>query len=221
MSIQSGERGGWIAVPPLLLLWAVSYSRERFWHKVANAALFVSCAAVASYFLVGLIHSRVDLILSDLNSFSQGIKDTSLGIRIQQWRVALLLFLENPVFGVGPEGFLQAMPRFTEQGLLSTEAARMGNAEIHSEIFAKGAETGMFGLLSLFFIYIVPTLIFWKAARSAESCARRACLMGICLIAAFFIFGLTVEIFNLKMTASFFGLTLAVLMAIATNRTAH
>jgi O-antigen ligase len=39
--------------------------------------------------------------------------------------------------------------------------------------------------------------------------------MGICLVIGFFIFGLTVEIFNLKMTATFFAFTLAVLMAVA------
>jgi O-antigen ligase len=221
MSIQSGERGGWIAIPPLLLLWAVSYSRERFWLKLSIAALVIGCAALMSYLLVDLIHVRVDSILIDLNDFSHGNKDTSLGIRIQQWRTAIFLFSENPIFGVGPGGFLQAMPVLGQQGMISAEAARMGNAEIHSEIFAKGAETGLFGLLSLLSIYIVPTVIFWKATQSSEVQSRRACFMGISLVAAFFVFGLTVEIFNLKMTAAFFSLTLAVLMATATNRTAH
>jgi O-antigen ligase len=44
--------------------------------------------------------------------------------------------------------------------------------------------------------------------------------MGICLVLGFFIFGLTVEIFNLKMTATFFAFTLAVLMAAATHHEA-
>jgi O-antigen ligase len=221
MSIQSGERGGWIAIPPLLIFWAVSYSKDRIWLKLTIALIVISLAALMSYLLLDLVHLRVNSIFLDLKDFTQGYKETSVGVRIQQWHAAIVLFLENPVFGVGPGGFLQAIPSLSQQGLLSAEAARMGNAEVHSEIFVKGAETGMFGLLSLLSIYIVPTVLFWKEARSAESRARRACFMGIALIAAFFIFGLTVEIFNLKMTASFFGLTLAVLMATATNRTAH
>ncbi|MBI5890618.1 MAG: O-antigen ligase family protein [Nitrosomonadales bacterium] len=221
MSIQTGERGGWIAIPPLLLLWSISYSRERIWLKLSIATLAIGCAAVMSYLLVDVIHSRIDSIFTDLNNFAQGIKDTSFGVRVQQWQTAGHLFLENPVFGVGPGGFLQAMPALSQQGMLSAEAARMGNAEIHSEIFAKASETGIFGLMSLLSIYIVPTAIFWKAARSAVPLVRRACFMGICLVAGFFIFGLTVEIFNLKMTAAFFSLTLAVLMAAATTKTAH
>jgi hypothetical protein len=42
--------------------------------------------------------------------------------------------------------------------------------------------------------------------------------MGIGLIVALFIFGLVNDIFNLKMTNAFFSLTLAVLMAMATNK---
>ena len=95
----------------------------------------------------------------------------------------------------------------------------MSDAEVHSEIFAKGAETGIFGLLSLLSIYIVPTAIFWQIAQTSTQQTRRASFMGICLVAGFFIFGLTAEIFNLKMTASFFAMTLAILMAAATNKT--
>lgn len=42
--------------------------------------------------------------------------------------------------------------------------------------------------------------------------------MGICLVEGFFIFGLTVEIFNLKMIISFYFLIVAVLLAAATHK---
>lgn len=222
MSIQSGERGGWIAIPPLLLLWVISYNKERLWLKLTLATLVVCSAAWMSYIFIDLIHFRVDSISQDLSTFANGNKDTSVGIRLQQWLAAIHLFLGNPLFGVGPGGISQAMPTLIQQGLLTPEAARMMSAaEIHSEIFAKGAETGIFGLLSLLSVYIVPTAIFWQMAQISTPQARWTSFMGICLIAGFFIFGLTAEIFNLKMTASFFALTLAVLMAAATNKTSH
>jgi len=222
MSIQSGERGGWIAIPPLLLLWAISHNKERSWLKLILATLAVCSAAWISYVLSNSIQFRIDSIFHDLNAFSNGNKDTSLGIRLQQWQAAIHLFLENPLFGVSPGGIPQAMPALIQQGLLTPEAARMMSAaEVHSEIFAKGAETGIFGLLSLLSIYIIPTVIFWRTAQTSTPQARRASFMGICLVAGFFIFGLTAEIFNLKMTAAFFALTLAVLMAAATNKTSQ
>jgi O-antigen ligase len=42
--------------------------------------------------------------------------------------------------------------------------------------------------------------------------------MGMCLTLGFFVFGLSVETFNLKMTAAFYSLTVAVLLA-ATYKT--
>jgi O-antigen ligase len=41
--------------------------------------------------------------------------------------------------------------------------------------------------------------------------------MGICVTLGFFVFGLTVETFDLKMTAAFYSLTVAALLAIATH----
>ena len=219
ISIQSGERGGWIAIPPLLILWAISFGREHLWLKLTTVTLFICGVAWMCYALIDVIQVRVNFIFQDLNAMANGNYDTSLGIRLQHWKAAIHLFAENPIFGIGPGGFPQATAALTQQGILTPLAAHMGSAEIHSEIFAKGAETGIMGLLALFSIYIVPIVIFSRVAQASTPQKRQAAFMGICLVAGFFIFGLTVEIFNLKMTATFFSLTLAVLMAAATNKT--
>lgn len=219
MSIQTGQRGGWIAIAPVFLLWVISLDSGRLWPRLAIAALVIVCAAWLSYTFVDMVHLRLNNFWQDVSNFTDGNKDTSLGIRLQHWRAAVFLFSENPLFGVGPGGFSQAMPALSQQGLLTPAAAGLGNAEVHSEIFAKGAETGIFGLLSLLSIYVVPTAIFLKTTRAGAPQLRQAAFMGMCLVVGFFIFGLTVEIFNLKMTASFFSLTLAVLMAASVNKT--
>jgi O-antigen ligase len=61
-------------------------------------------------------------------------------------------------------------------------------------------------------------VILWRSLNARDAQTKVAGLMGMALVSGFFIFGLTVEIFNLKMTAAFYALTLAVLMAAATNR---
>ena len=45
--------------------------------------------------------------------------------------------------------------------------------------------------------------------------------MGMCVTLGFFVFGLTVETFNLKMTAAFYSTTIAVLLAAATATGEH
>ena len=213
MSIQSGERGVWLAIPVLLLIWIAANSKEKLWLKIGIALLVILGTVWLSYSMVPGMHSRIDSVFSDITAYTQGNKDTSIGARIQLYLAAIHLFIQHPIFGVGPGEFKQAMPALMASGLLTSYGALMGTAEVHNEILQKCAETGLFGLVSILSVYLVPTFIFWRSTKSSASLIRIASLMGICLVAGFFIFGLTAEIFNLKMTANFFALTLSILMA--------
>jgi O-antigen ligase len=218
MSIQSSERGGWVAIPFLLLLWVITFNRKNIWLKFSIAVPVLIASIFLSYFLSQNIHARIDLVFSDIYSYSHGNKDTSIGLRFQLYLAALHLFIEHPFFGVGPGEFAHSMPALTASGMLTPLGGVAGLSEVHNEILDKCAETGLFGLLAILSVYFVPVFIFWHTAKSAHSITRIASFMGLSLVMGFFIFGLTVEIFNLKMTAAFFSLTLAVLMAAATHQ---
>lgn len=218
VSVLSDARGGWIAFPVLLFIWWLSHNPKRSWTKHSGAFLFILFVALLGYELIGLIQHRMDLIYQNLIDFQHGNKDTSIGIRLQLWQAGWYLFSENPIFGVGPGGFAQMMTPLSNSGMLTTIAASYGRGEVHNEILAKASQLGIFGLLSLLSIYIIPLIIFIRSATSRISQQRSAAFMGICLITGFFIFGLTVEIFNLKMTISFYSLTLAVLLAASTHK---
>ncbi|MNC89403.1 hypothetical protein D3C83_53370 [compost metagenome] len=88
-------------------------------------------------------------------------------------------------------------------------------AEVHNQILSYAVKYGTFGLLSILAVYFVPLVLFVQAAGSSAGPARMAGGMGICLVGGFFIFGLSVEIFNLKNTVTFYSLTLASLLALA------
>ena len=221
MSIQSGERGSWVAIPLLLLLWTILNVRERRWLKFGIAALVVISASWLSYLLIDVVHTRIGYIFSDIDGYAHGNKDTSVGVRIQLYLAALHLFIEHPFFGVGPGGFAQAIPDLVSSGKLTYFGGVLGKAEIHNEILAKCAETGLFGLLSILSVYLVPAAILWRSLNNPIAQKMIAGMMGLGLITGFFVFGLTVEIFDLKMTAAFYALTLAVIVATATNCSSH
>ncbi len=219
MSVQSGARGGWVAMPILLLLWVIAGSQKQIWLKLSVATLLVALAAWFSYEKIDLVHTRIDLIFSDISAYVNGNKDTSVGIRFQLYLAAIHLFTENPIFGVGPGGFSQSMAALAANGMVTPLGGVLGTAEVHNEILHKCAETGIFGLVSILAIYLVPAKILFKTAQSATTIIRTSSFITICLILGFFIFGLTVEIFDLKMTATFFAFTLAVLLALTTHHT--
>lgn len=217
VSILSGSRGGWLAIPVLLIALIALRSRERLLGRMAAFFATIVVAAIAGYFLIDSIHQRAGDFINDLSALSQGKMDTSLGIRLQLWKAALYLFWQHPLFGVGPDGFAQMMAPLSQSGFISEIAAELGRGEVHNDILASMARLGVFGLLSILAIYLVPLTFFLKTVRSTDSLKRGAAQMGVCLVLGFVIFGLTVETINMKMVAAFYSLTVAVLLAAATN----
>ncbi|MFA6970071.1 MAG: O-antigen ligase family protein [Gallionella sp.] len=217
VSIISQSRGGWIAIPILLTVWLVMQNKKRGIIKLSYAFPLLLITLLASYFFVDIVQQRIDRIFLDLAAFSNGQADTSVGQRLQLWKAALYLYSNNPVFGVGPEGFANSMTALSQSGFITEEAAQLGRGEVHSQILANLVGLGIPGLFSILSIYFVPLFIFMRSTKSSSNAKRTAGMMGICLTLGFFIFGLTVETFNIKMLVSFYSLTLAILLAAATH----
>ena len=214
-SMLSGSRGGWIAIPFIILIWLIYRNRKPFFIKLIIAVIGTALISLFSYLFIQSIHARINDVYSDIASFSQGNIDTSIGIRLQLWKAALHLFVENPVFGVGAEGFSRAMDVLSQAGYITPTAAQLGKGEVHNQILAEAVRFGIFGLISILAVYFVPFYIFMRTAKTGNRQQQAAAVMGMCLTFGFFTFGLTAEIFDLKMTAAFYSLTVAILLAAA------
>ncbi|HKB59443.1 MAG TPA: O-antigen ligase family protein [Gallionellaceae bacterium] len=218
VSVLSGARGGWVAVPLVVAIALYARDRKKFVPKFLLALLSVGLVILLAYLFVGPIHHRLWMIYSDLANFSAGHEDTSIGIRFQLWRAALHLFAEHPLLGVGANGFGEAMDGLAASGFLTPLAASFGKAEVHSELLAQMVRFGVPGLCFILALYFVPFYMFAREAVSPDRFRKTAAVMGMSVTLGFFVFGLTVETFDLKMTAAFYSLTIAALLAIATNR---
>lgn len=218
-SVVSGSRGGWVALPVIAGLWIQHrWPHRPFWQRLGMLGV-VLVIGVTAFLVVPQIHGRIDDIGANLSALSHGDPNTSIGIRLQLWKVAWLLFRAHPLFGVGPHGFQALMAPLSQQGLLTQTAAMFGRGEVHNEIMARAVKLGIFGLVAIVSVYLVPFVLFLRAVRrSACAWQRTAALMGLAFVISFFIFGLTVETFDLTMTAAFYTLTVAVLLALATGR---
>lgn len=221
LSFRTGTRGGWPAVPVLLLLWIVLGLRLRSRTGAIVALALIALVSAATFLMYDVIQQRLLDVQSDLAAFARGNKDTSIGVRIQIFQVALQILQEQPLFGTGPQGYKEALIRLGQSGMITQDAVQLGSAEVHNQILNYTIKYGMFGLLSGLAIHLVPLILFVRALKVATGEGRIAALMGICLVTGFMIFGLSVEIFNLKHTISFYSLTLAVLLGAATRRDAR
>ena len=218
VSILSGARGGWIAIPVFVAVYIYIRIKGNFLNKIALATLLLGVIGLLGYLLVEPIHQRLWMIYSDLTVFSSGNVDTSIGVRLQLWKAAFHLIAENPFLGVGADGFGQAMDALSASGFITPVAAGLGKGEVHNEILAQTVRFGIYGLCSILAIYFVPFFLFLRAAKSDTHQQNGAAMMGMCVTLGFFVFGLTVETFDLKMTAAFYGLTVAVLLAVAIHK---
>lgn len=211
-SIMSGTRGGWIAIPIILLGWLFIFKR---YNKKILAGSFIAASSfiLLSYIAFPQIQLRFAESKSEILMIQKGHFNNSAGQRLEIWKGATRIFLANPIFGISPEGFNKAILELGDSGYISRAAAEQGAGEVHSQLFSSAARLGMLGIMSYLLIHIVPLMLFMKSMKSVNQVKRKTALMGGALVVSFIIFSLTVEMYNLKMVATFYSLTVAVLLA--------
>jgi O-antigen ligase len=216
-SMKTGARGGWAAIPLFVALGLWFQRKNLPPHRLAWYAAAACALAIASYLLLPEVHHRIDMIEENLAAYQGGQDNTSLGIRFQLWHAALLIFEKNPLFGVGMGGFKALMPAMQKAGVVTPLAAALGEGEVHSEMLSRLCQLGIFGLIAIISVYAVPALMFARRPFNGAASRIRSAQMGMVLIGVFFVYGLSVETFDLTMTAAFYSLTAAILLASAYN----
>lgn len=218
VSLLTGARGGWIAIPVIVIAWILISSvdtKTTLFRLTISMSIMLLGVALGYHFLE-VVELRIDAAINDLTTVNP---DTSLGVRFQLWTAATYLFMQNPIFGVGSEGFILAMDGLAGSGMITQVAAEIGKGEVHSYYFATLAKFGVVGIISLLLLFFGPLWLFLKAHKSPYQFHRVAARMGVTLVLGYAMFCFTVEMFNLKMVATFYGVTVAILLAAATNRT--
>lgn len=219
-SVLTETRGGWVAIPVVALLVYVRGSHRstaRRWIVPLSILLGIVLVGVAST----AVRDRVWLVWSDLVQYSHGYKDTSTGVRLQLYEAAFSILRTHFLFGAGPNGFADSMAALANAGKVSPLAADFGRGETHNQLLFYAANYGVIGALAGLALHGVPCMMFWKYMRAPARPTRCAAFMGFTFTVCFFIFGLSVETFDLKMVASFYATVIGILGGIATSRAAN
>lgn len=216
-SIISGSRGGWIALPVFLAIFIYFRFGKISIKALLTALLMLIITGFIAYISSNEIHHRIDEVGSELAAFQHGNPDTSTGIRLQLFKTAAEVFVKNPIFGVGPEGFALEMEPMQRAGKITAMAADLGKGEVHNELLSKAAGMGVLGLIAILSIYLVPFRIFYLSMRSDTAKVKQAGMLGLVFVSGFMVFGLTAETLNLTMATAFYSLTVAVLLAACLN----
>ena len=212
-SLLSGARGGWVAMPILLgiiFLLTIKRKQNPLNFKLISLVLVIIISPLL--FFHELIYSRLNFIFSDITLYFSGVnKYTSVGARLDMWLAALTLWLESPLFGIGI-GQLKA----ATSELIQTKGFPeylLDYNHSHNDFLFVLAEQGLIGLSLFISYYILPFVYFISFLKKENKEQFCLALMGITVVLAFFIFGLTEAMQAIMFQLSFYITIIALLMA--------
>jgi len=221
LSIRSGSRGGWVAMPVILLAWVYFQSNKMSAHQWVGLAVIGLVSGIGLYMLDHEVQRRINDVWQNLARYRAGHFNTAVGIRFKLWQAALTLWFHNLFFGIGPRGLKLMMVPMSEFGMTAPIIAEAGRAEMHNDILSNATALGLPGLAASLALYIAPASICISGMRSGDARRKRAGLAGVLFVLGFAIFGLTVQVFDLSMITAFYSLTVALLCAAAAGPKKH
>ena len=219
LSIMSGSRTGWLAVPVVMAFWV--YRQKFSSGKVFRVLAFgLAVASMVGFYAMSVtVQQRLSLGFHEALNYSWvGLApETSVGFRITFLRIAFDMFASSPFAGHGDNGYdLTALPQHIYT-YASPESLRMAfNAGFHNEMVSNAVRFGVGGLLAAAMLFFVPFALFVRQSRSESAVQRANALLGLVLTICFFISSLSTEVFDLKYMASFYAVMVAMLCGSAT-----
>jgi O-antigen ligase len=213
LSVGSQTRTGWIALPFLGFVWL--YAMRHQWRKILVTSSTILALLGAIFVSYPPVQHRVVSIYSEFDDWVSGNNtDTSGGVRIDLWRAAIELFKHRPLEGYGDyaqfKDYLDLPAVRAVANDFAIDVIRLG---VHNELLANALRSGVLGVLCVLGLYLLPLAVFWQGQKGSTGIYRLANFMGIAVVVSFMVFGITLEVFNLKFSASFYGFLIAVLAA--------
>jgi len=217
-SILSQSRGGWIAIPFLLIIlfWYIR-SSISFRLKIILAVLIVIILGTVYTIPQTGVSTQIDRTINSLQQHSDSEitsnkRGTSVGTRLEMWQASWKMFQENPILGVGWGHYQEQAQLQVDQGLRNKSAAAFNHP--HSQYFSALAHGGSLGFVTLMVLFFIPARLFVKYINHGETDdIKRLALAGLVLIVAYMAFGISEPMLERSRSVNFFAFYLAVFMA--------
>jgi len=209
--VMSGSRGGWVALPVILAVFAAALLNRR------NLGYAVLCVVVGAAVLGavvsrtgGMVHQRYAQAVSDVAQYRQNNVDTSVGARFEMWRGAAINLSRRPVLGWNMGDYEKALQDLVREGRLHeivlAYKTNLHNGYVHAWVFY-----GLPGLLALLTLYAAPLWLFGRRVRDPDPSVRAIAVCGATLVMSYMCFNLTQAMFLHNNGIMFFLLTLVIL----------
>jgi O-antigen ligase len=230
MTIAAGGRGGWIAVPVILVTVPFLYRGPKIRLLTIMFVLVTTVSATLSLnkTFCGRAYS---IYTSTRDWFAGSNKPESGGAgRLSMWSISWQLIKDKPLVGYGskdnlwkpvysldPALYLRPGIRYEDEERVRYSLCDTGE---HNEYLNDWLINGTGGILSKLSLLLVPFGIFVvrRNLLNGNCRARSACSIGACVVVIFAVHGITQGPFGYKLICSFYGFLVSGLAAEATSR---
>jgi O-antigen ligase len=219
LSLRSGSRTGWLAIPFILFLWVVHYSPFSRWKTIILGMALTVFSMAVFYFSSSVVKDRVDAMHSEITNYQWSAvnPDTSIGHRINWIRIGWHYFSMRPLSGWGEESLVKNM----HDDSIAMYVSKSSRDELlavgfHNDFVANAVRYGIGGLAAKITIFLIPFLFFAHCLRhkSVQSYA----MVGIAYVLIQSVSSLSYHVLDFKFMASFYALMIALLMGITVNK---
>lgn len=212
--IGSSSRSSWVALLVLAELFILLNFKGQMRTKFI-AHIFLMICVLLVYFSFDAVNWRINAIFMEVRAFIDGDANTSIGHRLGLVLLDLHLIWSNLLFGVADsalptlEAFKESHPTLPKE-LYEIKMLSGSHNEILGQLVTRGI---VFGGLSVLSLFVVPIYFLIRELRNNTRLNMRLSKMSLGFIVPIFFAGMTIQVFNLKMTITFYSLFLAFLYA--------
>ncbi len=199
----------------LSVFFALYLAGSQSLRKRAGMAIGIT-PLLASTYLIPIVKNRVDHTMQSLSSYidSDDYRDqartTSLGVRIELWKAAWQIFLENPVLGLGVSGFKVEARKNSERYQVNKAIHKY--KYVHNQYLAALSTRGFPGLI--LFLLVVTLPIYIAMTRKSHARNSHVAQRAVILICLNYLIGcLAEDHFEAKSATMFFGMMLPFMLA--------
>lgn len=212
--IRTETRTAWISASACIVVFLLVYPFKNRLHRVTYS-LCICAAALITVTASGTITKRVESVVSDIQRFSQGdLSENSVGVRMGLVLLDIELVKIYPGFGIR-DGSLPQLETLQDRNpaitkvILDAKLASGSHSEILGQLVRKGIFLGTLTVIALFLLPLVTFIKLWRANHQNDPLALIPLLVTVSLT----ISSLGLQVFNLKMTSTFWSVFLAIFYA--------
>jgi len=165
-TILSYTRAAWVSLAAALVLYFIYKYKVKFKYLFyIGATVIVLVVFNWTSIMLSLERNNQDSsaeLSEHVQSISNVSSDASNKERLNRWHSAFRMFQERPIFGWGPGTYVFQYAPFQsskDKTIISTNVGNNGNA--HSEYIGPLAETGLIGMLTVFFLF---GMVFYRGS---------------------------------------------------------